>query len=74
MNTSALYFCDFPPLNLGGVGLLMEYLLGNYPPDRLIILTGSRCATAGLNDGHDAGRSAGTTHELISVLRASSGE
>src|SRR5262249_49455256 len=74
MNTSALYFCDFPPLNLGGVGLLMEYLLGNYPPDRLIILTGSRCATAGLNGGHDAGRSAGTTHELISVLRASSGE
>jgi hypothetical protein len=49
MNTSALYFCDFPPLKLGGGGLLMEYLLGNYPPDRLTILTGSRCATAGLN-------------------------
>jgi hypothetical protein len=41
MNTSALYFCDFPPLNLGGGGLLMEYLLKNYPPDRLTILTGS---------------------------------
>ena len=27
MNTFALYFCHFPPLNLGGVGLLMEYLL-----------------------------------------------
>jgi hypothetical protein len=48
MNTSALYFCDFPPLNLGGVGLLMEY-------DRLIILTGSRCATAGLNGGMTRG-------------------
>jgi hypothetical protein len=41
MNTSALYFCDFPPLNLGGGGLLMEYLLRSYPPGRLTILTGS---------------------------------
>src|SRR5262245_12813441 len=55
MNTSDLSFCDFPPLYLGGVGLLMEYLLGNYPPDRLIILTGSRCATAGLNGGMTRG-------------------
>jgi glycosyltransferase involved in cell wall biosynthesis len=41
MKVPALYFCDFPPLNLGGGGLLMEYLLKNYPPDRLTILTGS---------------------------------
>jgi glycosyltransferase involved in cell wall biosynthesis len=41
MKVPALYFCDFPPLNLGGGGLLMEYLLRNYPSDRLTILTGS---------------------------------
>jgi glycosyltransferase involved in cell wall biosynthesis len=34
-----LYFCDFPPLNSGGGGLLMELLLRDYPPESLTILT-----------------------------------
>jgi glycosyltransferase involved in cell wall biosynthesis len=37
----ALYFCDFPPLNLGGGGVLMERLLAGYPPELLTILTAS---------------------------------
>ena len=39
--TPALYFCNFPPLNSGGGGLLMRHILGDYPADLLTVLTGS---------------------------------
>jgi hypothetical protein len=37
--TPALYFCDFPPLNVGGGGLLMELLLRDYPLESLTVLS-----------------------------------
>jgi len=37
-----LYICDFPPSNLAGGAILMSRLLLGYPPDRAVVLTGSR--------------------------------
>lgn len=36
-----LFMCDFPPSNLRGGSVLISRLLERYPPDRVVVLTGS---------------------------------
>jgi glycosyltransferase involved in cell wall biosynthesis len=46
-----LYICDFPPSNFAGGPILMSRLLSGYPPDRIVVLTGSRYLRASPQDG-----------------------
>lgn len=46
-----LYICDFPPSNFAGGPILMSRLLSGYPPDRIVVLTGSRYLRASPRDG-----------------------
>jgi len=39
-----LYICDFPPSNAAGGSILLSRLLESYPPERLIVLTGSHAS------------------------------
>jgi glycosyltransferase involved in cell wall biosynthesis len=46
-----LYICDFPPSNFAGGPILMSRLLSGYPPDRIVVLTGSRYLRVSPRDG-----------------------